>query len=169
MTLTELEGLVREAAADLATRRARPIAPVVVLPGPTATSVTTLEGFPDDDIARFEYLSRLAADRIRPSGTPCYGFIAEASVDSSTPAAADDGPAGAPPAAAADVLVVVFGARRRPPQIMAAPFADPDGGGLADFTPAEPLDPTAMPFLSPLQHAVDAAEPPDVTGGSVLG
>lgn len=161
MTLDELAALVREAAADLAGRRERPVAPAVVLPGPTATTVTTLEGFPDDDIARFDYLSRLAADRIRPVGVPCYGFVAEASLDA-PPAT------GGAPSTATDVLVAVFGARRRPPQIMAAAFSG-EGAALADFTAPEPLDPTAMPFLAPLQHAVDAAEPPDVTGGSVLG
>jgi hypothetical protein len=50
--------------------------------------------------------------------------------------------------------VVVCGARRNAPHITASRFDDE--GGLEEFVPSEPLDPTALPFLHPLQHAVDA-------------
>lgn len=169
MTIDELEALVREAAADHVARTARPVTPAVVLPGPSATTVTALDGFPDDDRARFDYLSRLAAERIRPAGVPCYGFIAEATLDTGAPSkdfVSKDVPS--KDVVSEDVVVVVYGARRHRPRIMAAPFVDRGGVGdetLDAFTDSEALDPTAMPFLSPLQHAVDAAEPPDVTGG----
>lgn len=164
MTLEELEALCAEAARDLVARSAGRVPATVVLPGAKATSITTLPDFPDDDIERFDALSRFAADRVRPAGVPCYGFVAEAALD--TGGGFDD------------VVVVVYGARRRQPRVMAAPLMRPvddadaagpgaDAGGpqLGSFSPSEPLDPTAMPFLGPLQHAVDAAEPPDVTGG----
>lgn len=166
MTLDELEALCTEAARDLAARHPRPLPATVVLPGANATAVTTLEGFPDDDIERFDALSRFAADRIRPAGVPAYGFLAEASLQTDVESG--------------DVLVVVYGARRHRPRVMAAPLgtaprvaADQNGDTgsvqIGSFSPSEPLDPTAMPFLAPLQHAVDAAEPPDVTGGAAIG
>ena len=150
MTFDELAGLCKEAARDLAERQDRPLPAAVVVPAPDATAVTVLPDFPDDDMARFDLLSRFAADRMVPANAPAYGFMAEATLDT------DEGPA--------DVLLVVYGARRTRPHITAAPLGDE---GPGDFLPAEPLDPTAMPFLTPLQHAADGADPPDVTGGVV--
>ena len=152
MTLDELAVLCREAAGDLVQRESRPLPTTVILPASHATAVTSLPDFPDDDIDRFELLSRFAADRMRPAGVPCYGFMAEATLDT------EQGPT--------DVLMVVYGARRNRPQVTAAPLSDNE---LGQFTTPEPLDPTALPFLSPLQHAADAAEPPDVTGGLARG
>jgi hypothetical protein len=51
-------------------------------------------------------------------------------------------------------VLVAYGARRHAPELTAAHF-DADGS-LDAFVRAEPLDPTALPFLHPLQHAVDA-------------
>jgi hypothetical protein len=51
-------------------------------------------------------------------------------------------------------VVVVFGARRHAPHLTASWFAE--DGDLEEFAPDEELDPTALPFLHPLQHAVDA-------------
>lgn len=87
---------------------------------------------------------------------PCWGFLAEASLGDQ------------------DVMIAVYGARRHAPVISAAPFED---GVLGEFMTDEPLDPTAMPFLHPLQHAVDAmatlAEQPtpldDALGATNLG
>ena len=148
MTFDELESLCQEAARDLAEREARPLPTAVVLPATTATAITVLPDFPDDDVERFDLLSRFAADRMVPANAPAYGFLSEATL------AAGDEPA--------DVLMVVVGARRHRPRVTAAALAD---DGLGAFAPAEPLDPTAMPFLSPLQHAADSAQPPDVTAG----
>ena len=53
-----------------------------------------------------------------------------------------------------DGVVAVFGARRHVPHVSAALFTDE--GGLDEFVSAEELDPAALPFLHPLQHAVDA-------------
>jgi hypothetical protein len=105
-----------------------------------------LPDFPDDDRERFDFLSHFAADRMQPTNAAAYGFLGEAEL------ATGDG--------AVDVVVVVYGARRHRPLVTAAPL----GEELGSFSHSEPLDPTAMPFLSPLQHVVDAAQPPDVTG-----
>lgn len=148
MNLAELETVVAEAARDLAARHARPLPATVVLPLPEATQVTSLPDFPDDDAARHDLLARFAADRMRPANAPCYGFLAEATVDG--------------PDLAGDVLVLVVGARQRTGRVTVAPF---DGDELGLFLPSEELDPAAFPFLAPLQHAADAATPPDVTGG----
>lgn len=137
--MEELELVCRQAAADLLAHGPRPLPPAVVLPLPAATRVTTLPDFPDDDGGRFDLLARFAAEVVRPANAPAFGFVGEAVLD--------DG---------SDVAVVVCGARQRPPRVAAAPIT-PEG--LGDFTPSEDLDPTAMPFLSPLQHAVDAATP----------
>jgi len=141
VNLEQLAALCRQAATDLAGRTAqRPVPATVVLPLPEATAVTTLEDFPDDDEGRFELLARFAADRMVPVNAPCFGFIAEATLD-------DDG-------IPVDVVVCVWGARRRGAQLTAAPIT---AEGVGEFVPPEPLDPTAMPFLAPLQHAADTA------------
>lgn len=143
MTIDELRRLCEDAARDLAGRADRPLPTTVVVPGPSATAVTSLPEFPDDDVERFDLLSRFAADRMRPVDAPCYGFLAEAE------------------AGGDDVVVVVYGARRQRARIAAAPLgAD---GEVGQFTEPEELDPTAMPFLSPLQHAADAADPGSAT------
>ena len=146
MRIEELEATCREAAAELV-QRGRPVPASVVLPQTDATRVVGLPEFPEDDAARFTLLSEFAEDEMRPGNIPCYGFIAEAA------ATADDG--------VVDVVVVVYGARGHHPQITAAPLT---AGGLEAFSDAEELDPRAMPFLAPLQHAADAAQPPDVMG-----
>lgn len=152
MTFDELGSLCKQAARDLAGREPRPLPAAVVLPAPHATTVAVLPEFPVDDIQRFDLLSRFAADRMVPANAPAYGFVAEATLGT------DEG--------ATDVVMVVYGARRTRPHVTAAPL---DADAVGEFTPAEPLDPTAMPFLTPLQHAADSAEPPDVTGGLVTG
>jgi hypothetical protein len=145
MRIDELELVCREAAAQVVARAERPLPPTMVLPLPSATRVVALPEFPDDDGERFDLLSRFAEEEMRSANAAAYGFLAEAAVQD------DSG-------AALDVVVVVYGARGHHPQIVAAPFA---AGALGPFTEPEPLEPTAMPFLSPVQHAVDAATPPD--------
>lgn len=147
MRIEELEHVCLEAARDLHAREGRPLPAAVVLPLPQATRVTTLPDFPDADGDRFDLLERFAAEVARPANAPCYGFVAEAVA----------GPEEDP----VDVVVVAYGARGRPPRVTAAPLG---GDGVGDFAEAEDLDPAAMPFLSPLQHAVDAAAPPDAAG-----
>ncbi|MDP8970328.1 MAG: hypothetical protein M3N52_07515, partial [Actinomycetota bacterium] len=110
MRIDELEAVCLEAARNLLDREARPLPPAVVLPLPEATRVTTLPDFPDDDPARFDVLAAFAKAVMRPANAPCFGFVAEATLD------ADGGPA--------DVVVVAFGARRLPPRITAAPIDD---------------------------------------------
>jgi hypothetical protein len=141
----ELEATCRDAAARLAERADRPLPASVVLPLPDATRVVSLPDFPADDGARFELLSAFAEDEMRPVNASCYGFVAEA--------VAGDGDT--------EVVVIVFGARNHHPRIAAAPLA---GGRLGAFEDAEELHPGALPFLAPLQHAADAATPPDVLG-----
>jgi hypothetical protein len=145
VTLDQLHLLIEEAARNLVERTDRPHPVTVVLPLEGSTKVITLEGFPDQDDARHEALSVLAARQMVPANAACFGFLAEAT-----------GPDGE------DLLLAVYGARQRGGYVTAAVIAD---GQLSDFTPAEPLEPTAMPFLQPLQHAVDTAAPPDQTGG----
>lgn len=152
MTIDELEAVCTQAARTLAQRERRPLPAAVVLPLPEATRVTTLPDFPDDDPSRFDLLAAFAADVMRPANAPCYGFVAEAALDS------EAGPV--------EVVTVAFGARRLRPRITAAPIGD---GGLGAFLDSEELDPTAMPFLAPLQHAVDAAEPADPAGPIGIG
>lgn len=146
MNMDELEAVAQEAARDLAGRSPRPLAATVVLPLPDATKMTTLEDFPDDDPGRFDLLAHFAADRMVPANAPCYAFIVEASLGEG--------------AGASDVVMVVFGARLNRPRVTAAALEE---DGLGEFAASEELDPTAMPFLSPLQHAADTAGPPDVT------
>ena len=156
MRMEELDAVCRQAARDLLARQGRPLRPAVVLPLPDATRVASLPGFPDDDPARFDLLAAFARDRMRPANAPAYGFLAEAAWDTGS------GPV--------DVVVAVCGARGHAPRVTAAPVRAGDDGEptLGDFVEPEPLDPTAFPFLSPLQHAADAAAPvgPGGTGGT---
>lgn len=149
MQIEELQFVCQEAARDLAARQAddRPLTPSVVLPGPDRTRVLNLEGFPDDDERRHELLANLALDEIQGREVPCYGFVAEAEAEGG------------------DVVVVVYGARRHTPQVTAAPLGE--DGTVGEFEDPEELDPTALPFLHPLQHAVDSLEaeqPPEPSG-----
>lgn len=146
MRMDELEAVCREAATELVTG-GRPVVASVILPEPAATRLVSLPDFPDDDAARFALLSDFAEDEMRPAGTPCWGFVAEATAE------ADSG--------SIDVVVIVYGARGHHPQITAAPL---DGEQTGAFGDAEDLHPRAMPFLAPLQHAAEAATPPDVMG-----
>ena len=91
---------------------------------------------------RKDALSVFAAQHMVPANAACFGLLAEAT-----------GPDGE------DLMVVVYGARRRGSHVIAAMF-DEDGV-LTEFTPSEPLEKTAMPFVQPLQHAADMAEAPD--------
>lgn len=136
MQFDELRFVCQEAAGDVLTNRGRPLPPTVVLPGQQRTQLLTLPELPEDDEARHAVFAQLAADRITADGVPCWGFLAEAEVGEQ------------------DAVVVVYGARRHAPQLTASAFTDE--GGLEGFVPAEDLDPTALPFLHPLQHAVDA-------------
>ena len=136
MRFEELRYVCQEAAVDVVASRGRPVPPTVVLPGPERTRLVTLPAFPEEDEARHAVLAQLAADHVTAEQVPCWGFVAEADVGGE------------------DAVVVVFGARRHPPHLTAATFDEADG--LDAFVPAEELDPTALPFLHPLQHAVDA-------------
>lgn len=149
MRLPELEAVCREAARGVVEREGRPVPAAVVLPLPDANKVTTFPDFPADDPARALLLERFAEDVVRPANAPCFGFLAEASLDT----------AEGPPV---DVVVVAYSARRSHPHVTAAPLT---GATVGDFGVAEELDPAAMPFLRPLQEAVDAAGPPDAFGG----
>ena len=135
MQFDELRFLAQQAALDLVGRRGRPVPPTVVLPGPERTVLLGLPDLPDADEARHAVLAEVAAERVTAAGVPCWGFVAEADV------------------AGQDGVVVVYGARRHAPEVTAAHFT-PEGD-LDVFVRAEPLDPTALPFLHPLQHAVD--------------
>lgn len=143
MQFDELRFVCQQAATDLVRERARPLPATVVLPAPHRTRLLTLPRFPDDDEQRHTVLAQLAADEVSATGTPAWGFVAEAEV------------------ADRDAVVVVYGARRHAPHLTAAWFAS--DGDLDEFLPEEELDPTALPFLHPLQHAVDAL--PAVDGG----
>lgn len=137
MQIEELRYVCQEAAIDLAGKGDRPVPPTLVLPGPDRTRLLKLSDFPDDDEQRHAYVARLASDEVVPGAAPCWGFVAEAE------AAEGD-----------DVVVVVYGARRHAPELTASRIDE--RGHLDEFVPAEELDPTAMPFLHPLQHAVDS-------------
>jgi hypothetical protein len=148
----ELRYVCQEAALDLLRRRGRPVPPTVVLPGPERTRLLTLPGFPEDDEQRHTVLAQVAHDHVTADQVPCWGFVAEAEIGGE------------------DAVVVAFGARRHAPHVTASTFAD--DGQLEAFVPSEELDPTALPFLHPLQHAVDAlpslaeqAADTDVFGG----
>jgi hypothetical protein len=135
MKFEELRFVCEEAARDVVARGQRPVPPTMVLPGADRTRLLTLTGFPEDDEARHEYLVRFAHDQITQPGVPAWGFLAEAEVGGH------------------DAVAIVYGARRHAPEVSAAPLGE---DGLGEFLAAEELDPTAMPFLHPLQHAVDA-------------
>jgi hypothetical protein len=132
----ELRFITQQAAVDVFEKHERPLPPTVVLPGPARTLLLTLPSLPDEDELRHLVIAELAAEHLTGEGVPCWGFIAEADV------AGDDG------------IITVYGARRHTPHLSAALFNDQ--GGLEEFIPAEELDPTALPFLHPLQHAVDS-------------
>jgi hypothetical protein len=136
MQFEELRFVCQEAASDLLRTRGRPLPPTVVLPGAERTQLLTLPELPDEDEARHAVIAQLALDRITGDGVPCWGFVAEAEVGGQ------------------DAVVVVYGARRHAPNLTASLF-DADGD-LEGFVASEELDPTALPFLHPLQHAVDA-------------
>jgi len=131
----ELRFITQQAAIDVLTKHPRPIPPTVVLPGPARTLLLTLPDLPDDDEARHAVLLRVAAEHVTAGAIPCWGFVAEADVGGT------------------DGVIAVFGARRHVPHISAALFATDDE--LDEFVTAEELDLTALPFLHPLQHAVD--------------
>ena len=141
--------MCQEAARNLVERSSGSLQAAIVLPLPSKTSVTTLPDWPDDEEARTALLERFAADVAVPNNAPCYGFVAEG-------VAADE--AGRP----VDVIVVAFGARNNHPRVAAAVLHD---GTLEEFTESEPLAPAALPFLAPLQRAVDHARPPDAFSG----
>ena len=134
MQFDELRFVCEQAAVELAGAE-RPVLPTVVLPGAPRTRLLRLTALPDDDAGRTHLLGRLAEDEVVAGGVPCWGFVAEGEVEG------------------VDVVVVAFGARRHAPHVMAAVRTDDDG--IASFTRPEALDPSALPFLHPLQHAVD--------------
>lgn len=135
MRFEELRFLCEEAAKDLLANRPRPLPATVLLPSGDATRLLTLPDFPLDDAERHAYLATFAASQITEPGIPAWGFVVEAEVDDT------------------EAVVIAFGARRHTPHIAAAPIAD---DGLGDWTDDEELDPRALPFLHPLQTAVDA-------------
>jgi hypothetical protein len=143
----ELRFVCEEAAKDLVARRERPIPPTVVLPGAERTRLLTLPEFPDDDRARHDYLAQFAQDEVASTATPAWGFVVEAEVDATA------------------AVVIVYGARKHAPYVSAAPFDDT--GALGEFLPGEELDPTAMPFLHPMQHVVDSLPGLDDPPGSL--
>lgn len=146
MQFEDLRKLSIAAAMDIVERGDRPVAATMVVPGGASTQILTLTDFPDQDEARHEYLANFAADQLAANRIPAWGFVVEAEING------------------VDAVVVVYGARKKAPELTAAPLLD---DGLGDFVASEQLDPTAMPFLHPLQHAVDQlpAEPPDRMSG----
>lgn len=148
MTIDQLRMLMEEAAKQHVERTSRPHPVTIVLPLPGSTQVMSLQTFPDDDVDRKELLSHFAAEKMVPANAACFGLLAEAA----------DGDGN-------DLIVVVYGARRHGSYVTAA-VLDADGA-LGEFAPAEPLDPDAMPFVQPLQHAADMAEADDQPGGGL--
>ncbi len=136
MQFDELRFVCQQAAIDSLQTHGRPMPPTVVLPGQERTRLLTLPELPADDERRHAVFAQLAADHLTGDGVPCWGFVAEAEVGGE------------------DAVVVVYGARRHAPHLTASRF-DTEGA-LEEFVPDEELDPTAMPFLHPMQHAVDA-------------
>jgi len=132
----ELRFITQQAAVDVFEKHERPLPPTVVLPGPARTLLLTLPSLPDEDELRHLVIAELAAEHLTGESVPCWGFVAEAHVGGS------------------DGVITVYGARRHTPHLSAALFNDE--GGLDEFVTAEELDPTALPFLHPLQHAVDS-------------
>lgn len=149
MRFEELRFLCEEAAKDLLTKHERPVPPTVVLPTGDTTRLMTLPSFPTDDAERHAYLKTFARTQITEPGIPAWGFVVEADVD--------DHPA----------IVITFGARRHTPHVAAAPFDDE--GLLGEWTDDEELDPRALPFLHPLQTAVDAIPAEQQGGPDALG
>ena len=149
MQFEELRFVCQEAAIDIVDREGA-ARPTVVLPGPERTRLLALPSFPEEDEARHELLANLAADEVVEGQVPCWGFIAEAELESG-----------------ADVVVVVYGARKHAPHLTAA--VKLDDGTLDEFLPAEELDPTAMPYLHPLQHAVDQLPPMETKADGLSG
>lgn len=145
MQFEELRYVCQEAAIDVVRTKGRPVPPTIVLPGPDRTQLVSLSAFPDDDEERHALIAQFAADRVTPEAIPAWGFLAEAEIGG------------------ADALVVAFGARRHAPHLTASRFGD--DGDLVEFAPSEELDPTALPFLHPLQHAVDALPAQSPEGG----
>lgn len=135
MKFSDLRFVCEEAAKDVVAQGERPVPPTVVLPGPDRTRLLKLPAFPEDDEARHQYMAQFALDQITEGQVPCWGFLVEAEVGGR------------------DAVAIVYGARQHAPEISAAPL---EGHELGEFVPGEELDPTAMPFLHPLQHAVDA-------------
>jgi hypothetical protein len=132
----ELRFITQQAALDVAGRHPRPLPPTVVLPGPARTLLLTLPDLPSEDELRHLVFAEIATEHLTGEGIPCWGFVAEADV------------------AGREGVVAVFGARRHVPHLSAAWFgAD---GELEEFVSTEELDPQALPYLHPLQHAVDA-------------
>lgn len=142
MTIDQLRLLIEEAAREVLVRHGRPAPVTVVLPLEGSTKVLSLEAFPDEDADRKAALSVLAAKQMVPANAACFGFLAEA-----------EDPDGQ------ELLLAIYGARRRGAFVMAATVAE--DGSLSEFTEAEPLEPTALPFIQPLQHAADMSEAPD--------
>jgi hypothetical protein len=132
----ELRFITQQAAVDVAGRHPRPLPPTVVLPGPVRTLLLTLPDLPTEDELRHLVFAEIATDHLTAERIPCWGFVAEADV------------------AGREGVVAVYGARRHVPHLSAAWFG-PDGD-LEEFVSAEELDPAALPYLHPLQHAVDA-------------
>lgn len=149
MRLEELEAVCREAARGVVEREGRPVPAAVVLPLPGSNKVTTFPDFPSEDRARAILLERFSIDVMRPANASCFGFLAEGSLDAGQ-------------GTVIDVVVVAYSARHHHAHVTAAPLGD---DGLGAFAAAEELDPAAMPFLAPLQAAVDAVGPPDAFGG----
>lgn len=145
MTMEELEALCREAARSLVEREGRPLPAAVVIPQQEATRVVSLPDFPGDDQGRTAFLERYAQEVMRPANASCYGFLAEGTAEGDV-----------------EVIVLVYGARRHHPHVTAAPL---DGATVGDFLASEELAPAAMPFVAPLQQAVEDSTPPDVTAG----
>lgn len=150
MQFEELRFVCQQAAIDLVRNEGRPVPATVVLPGPERTRLVKLPQFPTDDEARHALLASFAEDEITEGQVPAWGFVAEAEAAQGT-----------------DVVVVVFGARRHAPHLTASPFTAE--GDLEEFVASEELDPTAMPYLHPLQHAVDNLPPLDQGPGSGQG
>ena len=154
MQFDELRFVCQQAAVDALQTKGRPLPPTVVLPGPARTRLLTLSELPEDDESRHAVFAQLAEDHVTADSVPCWGFVAEAEIDHR------------------DGVVVVFGARRHAPHVTAAFYDTAEahtgevesegsngidrGDTLDEFLPDEELDPTAMPFLHPLQHAVDS-------------
>ena len=157
MQFEELRYVCQEAAIEVVRKNARPVPPTIVLPTAERTELVALTDFPDEDETRHALIAQFAADRVTPEAIPAWGFVAEAEV------------------AGVDAVIAVFGARRHAPHITASKFGEE--GGLEEFVPSEELDPTALPFLHPLQHAVDSlpaqspegGPPGDVFGGAAGG